>query len=504
MSNNTVAARRTRTESATIFAILVAALAARLYGLASESLWLDEATSIFLAKMPIAEMVQWTAVDIHPPFYYALLHFWLVLGDGEAEVRLLSALSGVASVAVLYALARRLFNPVVGLVAAALLAVSPLHVWYSQETRMYALLALLGLLTAYLMVLALLDQRRGAWPAYGICAMLTLYTHYYGFFILLAENLIVLFLLWRGLIERAALRRWLALDVVIALAFLPWLPTLVRQVQSGGGGWVARGGLPGLRAIADTFISFSLGPDLRWYPPLLRRLAYVAYAALLVLGSAYPLYRRSRTTAGVVFCLVYLLVPLGTAWAVSQVKPLYSLRYLLPFLPAYYILIGQGADIVRTWAGGANVPLAGRRLAASLWGIVVAGLLLINVAGIEGAANHQQVTDWRGIARYVTSRAGVQDVVLFVPGWNSKPFDYYARGSIATNGNTPIPVPPGDIPRLIAEAGAGRSRLWLVQAEGHYADPTNAVTTYMDASYPTLDRQRYKDNIVVSLYQLTP
>ena len=71
--------------------IALITLVVRWYRIGAESIWLDEATSIYLAKMPIAEMIRWTAADIHPPLYYILLHLVLRLGDSETIVRALSA-----------------------------------------------------------------------------------------------------------------------------------------------------------------------------------------------------------------------------------------------------------------------------------------------------------------------------------------------------------------------------------------------------------------------------
>jgi mannosyltransferase len=484
-----------RYPAASLCVIFFAGLALRVYGLGSESIWLDEATSIYLAKMSIADLIRWTAVDIHPPLYYILLHVWLVFGDGEAQVRLLSALAGVASIPVLYLLGKRLFSPFVGLAAAALLAFSPLHVWYSQETRMYPLLALFGLLTTYCMVRALLDEQRWAWGGYVVCTILSLYTHYYTFFILLFQNAAALYLLWHKDIAAAAFKRWLGVQIVSAVVFLPWLPVLVHQVQSGGGSWVARTGVPALGTLAATAANFSLGPDTRLYFAGLRRFAYLLFGALFALGvlSASRAGRAARSALAI--SLIYLCLPLLAAWTASQLKPLYSLRYLLPFLPPYYILIAQGIAALRT------INVAGRRAPAVLWSAAFYLLLAIGLVGISASASTQETTDWRGLVSHVLDEATPADVVLFAPGWNIKPFDYYARGRIALDGNTPIPITPGVLPDMVSEATQGRARLWVVQAEGHYADPQNALGAYLDKSYPLLERERLADNIVLSLYR---
>ena len=136
-------------------AVVLLALALRFYRLDGQSLWGDEGTSVALALRDLAAITQGAALDIHPPLYYYLLHFWMMaLGSGEIAVRGLSALLGAATVGLTYLLGRRLFGCPVGLAAALLLAVSPLQVQYSQEARMYMLATLLGLASAYCAVRA--------------------------------------------------------------------------------------------------------------------------------------------------------------------------------------------------------------------------------------------------------------------------------------------------------------------------------------------------------------
>ncbi len=477
--------------------LCVAALGVRLYGLGSESIWLDEATSIVTAKRTLPDLIAWTAVDIHPPLYYMMLHVWLALGDGEVQVRLLSVVFGTCSVGVLYLLCRRLFNRWLAFSAALLLVASPLHVWYSQETRMYAMLTLLALLMAYFMARALLDGKRWAWIAYLVCAIAALYTHYYAFFVLLFLNVVALYLLWRGLIDGNVFWRWVGLQALAGVAFLPWLPTMLNQIRAGGGSWVGRSGAPGLRALGTAATSFTVGPDSQWYTPLLRRVAYAAFGLLCIVGALSPLRRRQSST-GMAFALIYLVVPILTAWLISQVKPLYSVRYLLPFLPAYYILIAQGLDMLRPAGSGV------KNVRTVLSALALGGLLLVSSIGVVGSATHQQHADWRGIAAHVVDQSQPGDVVVFAPGWNVKPFDYYAHGRIAEISDTPIPINSADMRSLVAGAARGRTRLWYIQTMGHYSDPKNDVGTYLDATFQRLEQQRSRENVVVSLYRLAP
>ena len=165
---------------------VVAGAGLRVLNLGAESLWVDEAWSIQAASKPVDEIAAWTATDVHPPLYYWLLHFWIAFaGPSEAGARLLSAILSTLTILALYRLAARLFEPRVGLAAAALLAVSPFHIAAAQEARMYALLALLGVLSmdSFLRLIDPATRRRAiTGVVYAIVTALALYTHVYAFF----------------------------------------------------------------------------------------------------------------------------------------------------------------------------------------------------------------------------------------------------------------------------------------------------------------------------------
>ncbi|MDT8307069.1 MAG: glycosyltransferase family 39 protein [Anaerolineae bacterium] len=135
--------------------VFIVAVLLRLPTVGSKSMWLDEAFGAYHAQR--AELATPTVVEgTHPPLYYTFLHYWIpVAGNGEVGLRLPSVAVSLAGIGLLYLLARMLFDRHVALVAATLLAVSPLDVWYAQEARMYIFVTFFGLLFA----LALLWSR---------------------------------------------------------------------------------------------------------------------------------------------------------------------------------------------------------------------------------------------------------------------------------------------------------------------------------------------------------
>ncbi|NIO69753.1 MAG: hypothetical protein GTN71_12160, partial [Anaerolineae bacterium] len=165
-----------------------------------QPLWWDEGYSLYFATMDLIAMVAGTASDIHPPFYYALLHFWItLLGSSAVAVRLLSVFVGTLTVPLLHSVGRRLIDGKVGMLASLVMAIAPFHVYYSQEVRMYGLVTLLGLLSVYL-VLLLLETRETAsrrrqillWAGYVATTLAAMYTQYYAVFIPLFQTVFVM------------------------------------------------------------------------------------------------------------------------------------------------------------------------------------------------------------------------------------------------------------------------------------------------------------------------
>lgn len=207
-----------------LLAILWLATAIRFYRLDAQSFWNDEGNSARLSERAIPLIIEGTASDIHPPLYYLLLHGWReLLGDSEFGLRALSAFLGVGLVAASYGLGRGVFGRSVATVLALLVAVNPALVYYSQEARMYMLLAFWVVLAGWLLLKWLSRPERGLAFAYVGVVTAGLYSHYFFPAGLLAHGLLVI---GQG---RKVTGRWLAMVAIAGLLYLPWLPVFMRQ-----------------------------------------------------------------------------------------------------------------------------------------------------------------------------------------------------------------------------------------------------------------------------------
>jgi len=354
-----------------LFLILLLALLLRVPQLTFQPLWWDEGYSVFFATRDFPTMLARTAIDIHPPLYYALMQVWmLAFGTNVVALRLLSVIIGVAAIPLIYLVTKNLFNVRTALVAAFLLAIAPLHIYYSQEVRMYGLATLLALASVWLQ-LRMLTEDEGQSPVasrqspvgerqltdmlYIVSTTLLLYTLYYGAFFVVAEMGAVLYLKFRARWS-ISLRRWVLVWIAVGVLYLPWviyagLKLYTYVVNKVGIEQYTR--LDPITYLVQHLAAFSTGHITDW--------AWVAWGTLLfvaltVLG--YIASRRwesdsgdARTTYAERYMLtaLYLFVPLACGFAVNFLAPFHPIHYersLLYAAPFFFMLVARGLVVL--------------------------------------------------------------------------------------------------------------------------------------------------------------
>jgi 4-amino-4-deoxy-L-arabinose transferase-like glycosyltransferase len=204
---------------------------------APSALWLDEAQSVAIARLPLPQLFDGLRQDGSPPLYYLLLHVWTaVVGTGSFAVRALSGLLSLLTLWLAWRLTRRLAGARVAGALVLLLAASPFAIRYASETRMYALVLLLTVLGG--MAASAVAQRSGPWPvvALGVVTGALLLTHYWAVHLVVVAVVVALAQLRRH--RRTGLRLLAGLGLGVA-AFLPWVPSLLVQLAHTGTPWAA-------------------------------------------------------------------------------------------------------------------------------------------------------------------------------------------------------------------------------------------------------------------------
>jgi 4-amino-4-deoxy-L-arabinose transferase-like glycosyltransferase len=486
-------------------AVLLVAIALRVAAL-DKPLYVDEIVTITVAVQPLAAMgVVMRQIDASPALFPLLLHFWMMLGHADWWVRLLPALLGMLAVPVVGRIACRAFGWRAGLCAAAVMAVAPAQVHYAQYVRSYSLFTLL----VGLHVLLLIDWmdaeralRRGRVVVFVLLTVALLYTHYLSLLLLPAEGVFV------AMRMRTILPRVLAWGGAVAIAlilFLPGVPLLLHNIAFDKVRNVDRPEPPPLvRLVPDLFGEMSLGQrSLGFSDPRVRRITLGAGSFVFLIVAALGIAHGARTRPDLTVLLVAVsLVPV--AIYVGSGRRLIAVRFFVPFMAGYFVLLG---------AGLASLGPAARRAAASALALACAVPLWHFYTAYAWSYDH------RAVARAIAEASRPGDVILVVHPYEALYYRWYLGGRIPTRGMVfnaledqeryVIKPPPVELARArsrILAAATVHPRMWVVgeSTRSYASDPLEEarVLDWMDAAYNrTADLGRLTgDDPIVRLY----
>lgn len=393
-----------------VLAVLLVGAALRLANLGAWSFWVDEVASLNISAASAADIFR-HAQEFHPPLYYLLLHGWQGLAAGEAWQRLPSALAGVLAMGLIWRIGASWGDEAMGVLALGLLAVSPLHIWYSREARMYALACLFALAAAF--CAARLLRGRDSRYAIGLAAatLLAIFTAYSALLFwvaLLAIFPLLAHRLGTGIPQVRAF--WFA-QLAVVLGFACYLPVFRAQLATGNLGFL------GWR-LAGLMPELGLG---------------LAGAALLAGLGAWQ-FLRARTTirAGAARSAPWAIVAAFLAFTLLAAVPRgFSIkRQLLVFWPF--------AVLAAAWA----LRRINRRS-------VSAGLLVASLGAAAALLAAGPFEDWRGAAAYISTVAQPGDRIYAQSDLAGAALAFYFNGPApiytpGAGGVWPSPLPAPD------------------------------------------------------------
>ena len=478
-----------------LLAILILSAALRFYRLDAQSFWNDEGNSARIAERSLDLIVEGAAGDIHPPGYYLLLHCWRALfGQTEFALRSLSVAAGLALVLCTYLLGHRLFGEASGLMAAFLGAISPFAVYYSQEARMYALLAALSAASTYSLLRLL--QKPGfsekTWfLAYVVTCAAGLYTHYAFPFVLLVHN--VTFGLWWLAAGRLSARRWRRLaawagaQVAVVVLYLPWLPIALRSVT----GWSSAGRAYELvPASLNVLRLLSVGDTL----PIEEATIALVVSGLLLLAGLWPQETDSLGRFGVTAVALYLLLPVAFIFTFDLYKSAW-LKFLMVVLPPFHILLAHGIENLAALASHvARLTFDASRLTPYVLRFTFYVLTLLALIPLTYPSLHNLYydpayarDDYRQIGADIAAALRPGDGIILNAPNQWEVFTYYYPDRDVH----PAPYHPdsGEAERFLAPLVERYQRLFVLYWGDAESDPQRLVETWLAANaYKTGDR----------------
>lgn len=435
----------------------------RFWNLGADDFWTDE-----LATVTYASSLSTTYRDTHPPLFYLIMYAWLSFAPvHETLLRIPSAFIGTLNILAVYLFARSMCDRLTGVLAAGLVALATMHIWHSQEARMYSTLAVTSTLSSWAMLRYCRDASGRNAALYTLTASALLYTHLFGLMTFAAQSLIFLYyalFVKRG--DGAFAARFIAAQAVAGASVLPWLTYLAMHPGTDRVDWIPP---VSVETVVNMFKQFSSGFTTSW----------VLLTLLGLLGCLSLRYRRDvwrgdriheqteRRTSFVntrrvaladrdttVFLVCLMLVPMIAAFLLSVfVRPLFVSRYLIATSIPFYVLAARGMS---------GIPFRSLRLS------VIAIVFSFSVLGIQQYVKMPHRPSWQTVVQALGPRVQQTDLLVF-DAHRPDVFDYYAdRYGLMTGVRrfylqAEPPTRPADAQTRLVEQLADGKRFWLIQ-----------------------------------------
>ncbi|MBM4267623.1 MAG: hypothetical protein FJ144_13585 [Deltaproteobacteria bacterium] len=461
----------------TAIVLVALQLAIRLPGLDSESLWWDESWTAALALQPASVIVERCRADVNPPLYHLLLSPWAaVFGISAASLRGFSLAASILAGLALHRLALRQFGREAALYAFLAYATSGVFLYYAHEARSYTLTAFLCALSFLLFLRNLESPRVARSIALAIVNALGAYVHFTILLAFLAQ-LVAASTLYRR--RRQALVHYVLSQAAAAVAFLPWVPYLIRNTPRGDS-WLSS---PGIDALSGVLRGLFGSP---WQ---IAGTALVFAAGLLLAASGRLRVTADARKLGVL--VLWATLPIALSFVIAQWFPIFGTRYVLT--------AALGAIVLQA------VVLSGLPIRGSYRGTIALSLAALALASPNPVAYVKP--DWRGAAATVARLRGDDALIVVSPYGQCLPLAYYLEPEILeelfVRGESTleaIGVLCVDDDRLgtVASRNAPRDRVIVVIARGSRLQPREIVESFGSGRYAPATREDLEGVVVMS------
>jgi 4-amino-4-deoxy-L-arabinose transferase-like glycosyltransferase len=407
-----------------LFVLLGACL--RIYQLGRYSLWYDEAKIIAGSKLwSLTNLWESAKIDARPfdvghyanalnSIFYSL---WSKMGEGEFILRLPSAIFSILSIIGIYCLGKAIFGQRAGLISSFFLAISPFHIYYAQELKLYSLTVLLGIISVYFLIRGLEEGKSVYWSGYVIFNTLNIYLHYLAILLFFAE--ITFPLIYPNKFKHVFVK-WSIGNLIVFLLVTPCLLIMMTQIHFFIEGptlpfWTSKMSPVSLRNLFFTLKNFTSGYNSTkavFIPNL------ILFTSLFVLGIL-----NSRGNKWLPLALLCLGLPPFTLFLTSEFMTLYVDRYVIASSIFLYLVVAQG--ILSLKNRGALTVIMLSILSLSLFSLInyYSNNLPYSFRYHVGV---QKKKDHRSATAYVLRNFQAGDIVLHTCENTIPSFEYYS------------------------------------------------------------------------------
>ena len=448
-----------------IYIILILAFILRVIKL-NQSLWLDEAININAIRgLGFKDIVfNYSLGDFHPPLYHVLLKIWmLIFPVSEISIRMMSVILGVATIFITYKIAKAIFEKKTALISAALLSTAPLHIYYSQEARMYMLASFFASLSVYFFVLIIKKDNLYLWVGFITSTVLMLYSDYLPY--LLIPAYMIYLLLLKKTINKSTLASFVPGFLLIFGLIIPWLMIFPKQFATGisvaaiSPAWAQVVGSPSIKTLVVTFVKFAIG-RISVENNLIYGLLFAPIAIFISSMFVVSIFRMSKAR---LFLWLWLVGPIILGFIIAFFVPIFAYFRFIFVLPAFYIIVASAINSV-------NI----QKLTKTLFVFA----LTINLASLSIYFIYPkfQRENWKAATDYVLNNSSQNSIVLFESAYSMAPFDYYNQEKIETAGAlNAFNAERKNVEENVSKLTTGKDQVFLFQYLSGITDPSGIL-----------------------------
>jgi len=396
--------------------IIFIGLSLRLYNLAKYSFWYDESISIIYSTGNFKTV--WTGMTegVYPsPLYEIFIHYLKKIDSSEFLLRFPSVIFSSISILAIYQLGKLLFDKRVALFSSFIFAISPLHIYYAQEARIYSFVTLLTVLTVIFLIKFLKTEKLWFCFGYAICHILSIYSLYLSILILFAESIFFLIYLQK---YRNLFKKWLVTNFVILLFLIPWFIAifygLISALEIKGSFWIpAYLKSVSLKNVYITFKNFSVGYNASTWNACLGGSLFITFFLWGIING--------KNSEGITIALCCVLIPVFVVFIISKRIMIYVDRHLISSSVFYYIIVARGISKLKKndliLVSGCIIMLSS--FALKNYYANNLSLPFVHHIGVQSKKDH------RGAAKYVIENLQEGDGIFHTSENTTHPFEYY-------------------------------------------------------------------------------
>jgi mannosyltransferase len=452
-----------------------------------QSLRLDESQSLWQTSHSIGGTLRVVAQDVHVPLYHLSLHFWqLYFGNGVATARVLSLIFFLITIPLVYLLARQVLEVGWALFSTIIFSFLPFMDWYSNEARMYTLLAMMATLSQ-LYFLRIIKKKPGWW-GYGITSLIGAYSHYFFSFNLATQG--VFYLFNRRRFAPGTFKRLVFIGALVILALLPWL--IYFHSLGSGKNTSPQLTRPSTVDFFNVFSQFLFGFQDNKINTIL-----VSCWPLTVLLAFFAIKRGQRISLEISYLITAALVPVIMAYLLSfVVNPFFLSRYMISCVAPLVIVI--------VWL----ISNYRRRFAYTCAALIVVGTIFSSIQQDSSALTPVK-ENYREVAQTINREATPSDIVVLSAPFTVYPFEYYytANAQIDTlpiwNRQAAGAIPAFNkaaLPSQVNQIATNHRRLYLVLSQNQGYE--NTIKQYFLHHYPKLYQKTYSPDLTLYVFKV--